>query len=208
MRRHKLVSVNNHALDFEKLGNDFRITRFIRDPRDLVISGYFYHKRGAEQWCNVRDPDEKDWVKVNGAIPENMGEGHSYSSYLQSINIEDGLIAEIDFREKHFESMTAWPVDDDRIKLFRYEDILGKEIETFNEIFSFYGISGIEKKIGIFFANKYSAGKQEGSTAHIRNPRSGQWKQHFTPKVKEYFDSRYEGLLAQYNYDHITGLES
>lgn len=33
-----VASVNNRALDFDRLG-DFRITRFVRDPRDLVVPG-------------------------------------------------------------------------------------------------------------------------------------------------------------------------
>jgi len=38
--KHRIASVNNRALDLERLGQ-FRISRFVRDPRDLVVSGYF-----------------------------------------------------------------------------------------------------------------------------------------------------------------------
>ena len=40
-RRFRIASLNNHCLDLDRLGA-FRMTRFIRDPRDLVVSGYFY----------------------------------------------------------------------------------------------------------------------------------------------------------------------
>jgi hypothetical protein len=197
----KVASVNNHALDLEKLGSNIRISRFIRDPRDLVVSGYFYHRRGAEDWCNIVDPEEKDWKVVNGYLPERMVKGYSFSSYLQSLSEEDGLIAEIDFRTNHFRSMMEWPTTDARIKLFRYEDIIGKEWITFLKMFSFYGVPWRERIVGSTLARRFSATKQIGTFQHIRNPKAGQWKKHFTPKVRSYFERRYSELLEFYGYE-------
>ena len=45
--RYELSSTNGFAVEVERLTSDFRISRFVRDPRDLVVSGYHYHKRGA-----------------------------------------------------------------------------------------------------------------------------------------------------------------
>ena len=194
-----VASVNNHALDLTKLG-DCRISRFVRDPRDLIISGYFYHKRGAEPWCNVIDPTDERWKVVNGTIPDGMGMGHSFSTYLNSLSQEDGLIAEIEFRGRHLDSMSRWPVEDPRIKTFRYEDILGNESEVYREIFSFYELSWPVRKLGITLAERFSAQARTNATKHIRNPEPAQWKKHFSPKVSEYFASRYDALLKQYGY--------
>lgn len=198
---YKIASVNNHSLDFSKLGDDFRISRFIRDPRDLVVSGYFYHKRGAEKWSNIVDPDVDNFAVVNGCIPENMGKGPSFSSYLESLDKESGLIAEIDFRMNHFNSMKEWPTQDPRVKLFVYEEIIGNEPDVFEEMFSFYGLSWVERKAARFLADKFSAKKQSISTRHIRNPISGQWKDHFTPKVMNYFERKHGDVLEYYGYD-------
>jgi hypothetical protein len=197
--RFRIASVNNHVLDLDRLGPDFRISRFIRDPRDLVVSGYFYHKRGAEEWCHIVGPSDKDWKDVNGHVPEEMGREHSFATYLQSLSEEEGLLAEIEFRTHHFRSMGQWPADP-RIKLFRYEEIVGNERKTFAELFSFYGISWPERAMGVLFADKYSAKKKVGTTSHIRNPQSGQWTKHFTPKVRECFEQRYGGMLKQLGY--------
>jgi hypothetical protein len=197
----KVASVNNQALDFEKLGDNFYISRFIRDPRDLVVSGYFYHKRGVERWSNFIDPDNHSWRYVNGHIPEQMPKGMSFASYLQSLNEEDGLIAEMEFRKNHFDSMTQWPVDDPRIKVFRYEDIIGNELDVFGEIFSLYGLSWPEKKLGLLLAHHLSAKKRMNKTKHIRNPTTGQWKAHFTPRVERYFEEKYGQILERYGYE-------
>ncbi|MCG8469630.1 MAG: hypothetical protein MJB57_15730, partial [Gemmatimonadetes bacterium] len=61
--RYRVVSLNNQSLDLDRLG-DCRVTRFIRDPRDLVVSGYLYHKRGAENWCNRDHVSGDDWEGV------------------------------------------------------------------------------------------------------------------------------------------------
>ena len=197
---YRIASVNNHAIDLEKIDH-FLISRFIRDPRDLVVSGYFYHKRGAEHWSNIVGPVEEDWKVVNGCIPEQMGKDHSFSTYLNRLNQEDGLIAEIDFRKNHFNSMWQWPTEDPRIKVFRYEDIIGNEQDVFADIFSFYGLSWPERKLGVMLARRFSAKRQIGSLEHIRNPKPRQWKETFTPKVNNYFEQRYGGLLERYGYE-------
>jgi hypothetical protein len=78
----RVASVNNRDLDFERLG-PFRISRFVRDPCDLVVSGYFYHQRGAEPWVNMASPTAEDWYFANGRIPEAMsGTSSSFAEHL------------------------------------------------------------------------------------------------------------------------------
>ena len=196
----KIISVNNQMLDFKRLGT-FRISRFIRDPRDLVVSGYFYHKRGAEQWCNIVDPNEEDWTNVNGTLPTGMEKGLSFSSYLQSLSEEDGIIAEIQFRKHHFESMLEWPIQDSKIKVFRYEDIIGNEMYIFRKLFEFYELPLLDRTLGLLLSKKYSAKRQQQKAyRHIRNPESNQWKKYFTPKVNDYFIGKYQELLTILGY--------
>ncbi len=194
-------SINNHALDLARLGDDARITRFIRDPRDLIVSGYFYHRRGAEAWCNGSNPKKKDWQVVNGCVPSGMDHDQSFSSYLQNVSREKGLLAELEFRTSHFESMVEWPLDDARIRIFRYEDIIGHEREVFSSIFSHYALPAADAAIAMYCAEELSANRRAKDTAHIRNPVPGQWRQYFTPKVNEHFQDRYRHLLDLYGYD-------
>jgi len=197
---YKILSVNNHILDFDRLG-DFRVSRFVRDPRDMIVSGYFYHKRGAEDWCNIVGPAPEDWNVVNGNIPEGMPAEHSYSSYLESLPLEEGLMAEIEFRKYHYESMLAWPTTDPRMIIFKYEDILGNEKEVYRKIFEFYELPILDRIIGPFLGEKFSAKGGKKQKFHIRNPEPNQWKKHFTPRVSEYFHEQYSGILTKLGYD-------
>jgi hypothetical protein len=175
-RKYRIASVNNRSLDLTRLG-EFRITRFLRDPRDLVVSGYFYHKRGAEPWTRLQSPTPDDWYFANGFIPEGLRRSRkSFADYLQSLSLEEGLLAELEFRTLHFESMARWPDEHPHILTQRYEDILG-----------------------LWFVNRYSLDKRSRDT-HVRNPAAGQWREHFTPRVKRAFDSRYGELTARLGY--------
>ena len=197
--KHRIVSVNNRALDLERLGQ-FRISRFIRDPRDLVVSGYFYHKRGAEAWIRIQAPTAADWYFANGFLPDGLqARGSSFAQYLQSLPEEDGLLAELEFRRLHLESMARWPAEHPDIITYRYEDIVGNEPRVFRELFDFYDLSPLERRLGNWFVRRYSI---EGRTSdpHVRNPAPGQWRKHFTPRVKRVFDAEYRGLVRSLGY--------
>ena len=41
-----------HSLvDFTNFHNDYIGIHIIRDPRDIIVSGYLYHKKTSEKWC-------------------------------------------------------------------------------------------------------------------------------------------------------------
>jgi hypothetical protein len=195
----RVASVNNRALDLERLGR-FRLSRFIRDPRDLVVSGYFYHRRGAEPWLRAEAPTEEDWYFANGRLPEGLKAARtSFAAYLQSLPKEEGLLAELEFRAPHLESMGRWPREHPDIAVWRYEDIVGREATVFRELLGFYGVSPLERWLGLWFARRYSLGRR-GADPHVRDPAAGQWREHFTPRVREAFDARYADLIRQLGY--------
>jgi hypothetical protein len=58
----------------------------------------------------------------------------------------------------------------------------------------------LERRLGMFFADRHSLARRQARDRHIRNPTSGQWRRHFTPRVKAAFDVEWAGLLAQLGY--------
>jgi hypothetical protein len=194
----RLASINNRALDLDRLGR-FRITRFVRDPRDLVVSGYFYHRSGAESWTTMEAPTESDWYFANGCVPAAMREaGGSFADHLRSVSEEEGLLAELEFRRRHFESMAAWPEHPD-VRVFRYEEILGDEVGVFTELAAFHDLGALERPLVRHFARRYSL-RRRASDSHVRNPASGQWRRHFTPRLRQAFEERHPGLVRRLGY--------
>ena len=198
-RGHRVASVNNRSLDLERLGR-FRISRFVRDPRDLLVSGYFYHRRGAEAWTRQPAPSEQDWYFANGVVPRAMaGTLVSFAEHLQSLSKEDGLLAELEFRDAHFGSMSAWPETHPDILVLRYEELVGDESVAFDRIFDFYGLTLLERRIGGWLVRRF-AWKPGRSDAHVRDPTPGQWREHFTPRVERAFRERHPDLLERLGY--------
>lgn len=198
MNQHYLCSINSFAPKLEKINGDFRLTRFIRDPRDLIVSGYFYHKKGAEPWFRFKGPTEEYWGAINGHVPEDLPPEDSFAEYLNKLDESHGLMMEMEFRKHHLESMRQWP-EDPRIKTFRYEDVISDQVGAFSEILEHLQIKGWEKRKLLFFAKKYALQNRKKDN-HIRDPKAEQWRKYFTPKMNKYFVQEYGDILERYGY--------
>ena len=146
----------------------------------------------------MRSPTFEYWAAINGNIPEDMPRGISYSEYLQNLSMEEGLVAEIQFRKFQLESLRQWP-QDERIKLYRYESILGNEAREFADIFDFFHLTRVEKAIGTRLAKRFAYSNRKDDR-HIRNPSPGQWRDHFTPTVVDYFAMHYGDIVSDLGY--------
>ncbi|MGK2941774.1 MAG: sulfotransferase domain-containing protein [Immundisolibacter sp.] len=197
--QHTVCSVSGNAIDLDRFA-DIRVVRFIRDPRDLLVSAYHYHRRAAESWCMLKDPTDLDWRIVNGAVPQGLRHGESLTEFLNRAPLQQGLAAELEFRRHHFDSMRAWPASDPRVRLFRYEDVLGNEGAVFREIASFFGLAIWTRPLMAYLARRYAASARGGKQDHIRNAVGGQWREHFGPEIRRRFNAQYGDLLQRYGY--------
>ena len=167
----------------------------------MIVSGYHYHKRAAEAWCDITDPTEEDWAIVNGRVPDGMQPGESYSQMLQRLDQESGLLAEMQFREKHFRGMDAWPIDDPDILTFRLRrGDAGNEEDTYRRLLEFYGVSKRRLERGVRAAVANSAAKMSGTNTHIRNPKPNKWKDTFTDVTESRFEELFPGLVERAGY--------
>ncbi|MEP5152907.1 sulfotransferase domain-containing protein [Planktotalea sp.] len=196
-----LCSLSGQRLDLDSF-DDIKIVRFVRDPRDLLISGYHYHKRGAEHWCKIPNAVAADYEMVNGAVPSALAEhdGATLENFLNDVDMAAGLAAELEFRRPHFESMMSWPLDDPRILTFRYEDIMDNEPSTFEAIAEHFGWTEYVKRKAMHSAFKYSAGQQEAEKGHVRDKTPGQWRKVLPEALNAQVIERYGPFLRAFNY--------
>jgi len=194
-----IASLNNHP-PLDGLAYTVPVTQFVRDPRDLVVSGYFYHLRGAEAWTRIVDPGPADFAVVNGTIPPGMPAGVSFSGYLASLSLEDGLLAELAFRERHLAAMRAWAhCDWPNLLTLSYETVVSQPGWAMQRVLAHHGFGRAVRAAG------WAAGAYRGSRAgrrrtHIRNPAPSQWRAVFTPAVAAAFAERHEDLPALLGY--------
>lgn len=229
--RQLLDSVARFDFDFIAHGNadqallsllgsrEFRGFHVIRDPRDIVVSGYFSHLNS-----HPAEPDHNPWLVDHRAA-------------LVGLEQEAGLLCEIEFCEPYFARMSDWDYQNPAIYETRFEVITQSPESEFRRVLDFLGIPVNEKGLGASMAFlgrravrklggrsqripwipgrvlddvigaksfRSSAGGRATGTenvkSHYRKGISGDWKNYFTPPVKEAFKDRYGSLLVDLGY--------
>jgi hypothetical protein len=187
------VVVFDRATDFSPLdlgAQTLRISHLIRDPRDVVVSGYHYHLRTNESW--VHEPKER------------YG-GRTYQEFLQSIDEHAGLMAEIErCARSTLAEMAAWPYAQAAVLELRYEDMVDNEMETFTRLFRFYGFNATAIARGLAIVGQFS--RRHGVPAgeadpHIRSGRPGEWRQAFGTDHVERFKELTGDLVVRLGYE-------
>jgi hypothetical protein len=183
----------------------YRGAHIIRDPRDLIISGYYYHLWTKEKWAitPIRDIPE-DMERIWSLLPVQDIKHLSYQQYLQSLSREEGIIAEMRRAATgDIQEMLDWDYDNENFFEFKYEDIMSDEQGILRQLFLHYGFtdSAVERSMEI--AHRFSfeqrtkrkVGEVDGKS-HMRSGKLGQWKTEFTEGHKSCFKSLLgEGLI-------------
>jgi hypothetical protein len=186
---------------------EFRGSHMVRDPRDMVISGYFYHVWTTEKWAHVPGRmDEKEWCR-----PE--WKGRTYHDILNSLDQEEGLATEIERASSGvFHRMNAWDYEDERFWEMKYRDVIADEDAAFAAMFTHYGFSPGAVERGVAIARRFSfknvtkrdVGEKSGTKSHLRSGRPGEWQEYFTEEHRRLFESRNPGLLVKLGYESST----
>jgi hypothetical protein len=145
----------------------FRGSHMIRDPRDVVVSAYFYHLRTDEAWCHRPSPEYG---------------GLGYQAYLRSLPRTEGLMVEIErCASTVIRDMVAWSPTVEGFHEMRYETLLEDENEGFRRLFTHYGFTAEATERCVGLAERFSLKRLRRRSVHIRAGHPGQWRAHFTP---------------------------
>jgi len=197
----------------------------IRDPRDIIVSGYFSHKHSHPV----------------GHLPHMA----AHRARLQEVSKDEGLLLEMDYASSALQDMAEWNYDDPDILELKMEDLTAKPYEGFLQIFSHFGLldeeSGYDvvhrlKVFSSVLANRLSLkrrmltairrptpvnagllldrvydnrfekkakgrGKGESDVkSHYRKGKAGDWRNHFTRRHVEAFKQRFGALVEDLTY--------
>ncbi len=171
----------------------YRGSHMVRDPRDMTISGYFYHLWSSEKWLHVAKP---------------KFEGRTYQELLNSLNQEDGLIQEIERFSGSFRKMIEWDYNNPDIFELRYEELLTDEGTIYRKLFQHYGFNSQAVERGLRIAKRSSfearAKRQVGTVQEksvMRSGKPGQWRDYFTDPVKNRFKELVGDVLIELGYE-------
>jgi hypothetical protein len=170
------VYLFEHTRHFDRpgfSGRPFRGTHMVRDPRDVVVSGYFYHLWTEERWANV---------------PNSRYEGLSYREALNRRDRHDGLLLEMErMCRDQLPEMLAWDYSQPEFLELKYEDVIEDEEGSFERVFRHYGLRerDARRALDIVRMKSFSnvSGRKlgdVGGATHLRSGRPGEWRAHFT----------------------------
>ena len=222
-----LMYGNSHFDQVRRLDlSRIRGFHYVRDPRDIVTSGYFSHRNthSTEEWTDL--------------LP--------YREKLQKASKEEGLHLEIEFEAQQFDEMRSWkdcPSDVD-IQHYRVEELTADPYQRMLDILSGLGLVDggyyspakrlaflaskassrlrastgapipgavkrlpAERVLGILhecdFRQRTKGRKpgEEDRGSHFRKGVRGDWLNHFSVEHLLAFKERYEDLLFQFGYE-------
>lgn len=207
-----ILSVNGRVPDFSKLPRRYRGSHFIRDPRDLLVSGYNYHR-----WCNnepwaTRQPmsdNLRNFFRSDDSLKPFLdieNESRSYQKILLDLPEEQGYILEMRYLEISLKPMQDWNYNNPNILEMRYEEIFGNEVEKFSELYDFYRLPRCKFDCFIEIVKHYrfdslSNRNQTGLKRHASTGTPGQWKTALSEKIYGLFMERHESLVKMLGYE-------
>jgi hypothetical protein len=171
----------------------YRGVHIMRDPRDMIVSGYHYHKWTHEIWVHRLDEN-----------------GESYQDKLNRLDKRDGLFLEIDhFIFFYRDTLEAWDMHNPAMREVSYESLMGPEKRRlYRDIFAHLGFKGAELELAVDLMKLFEAesrtGKSSGAVnqkSHVRSGKSRQWETELEPRHLEYIEQHLGPVLRKFGYD-------
>lgn len=176
-----------HLIDGATFGLHVR-----RDPRDLLVSAAHYH----------RHADEPQLLR-----PRPEFDGNSYQEHVNSLSsFEEVLLFELaNSGGNNVRAMLDWDYDSSPLTELRYEDLVTPSgSEVLAGAAEAWPIPDRDRVLLVRAFEHYSAfGGAHRRRAHVRDPRSGQWEEHFTPRVSDAFDAAFPDAVAKLGYGPV-----
>ena len=194
-----------------------RGVRIIRDPRDVIVSGFLYHQRCSELWCINSDFSKPGYhhpqiplplahmdLETREAFVSSL-EGVSYQERIRGLEQDDGLIFEMDgFARITIDEMVGWK-ERENVLTIKMEDMVADFDGSFEKLFRWIGIPEPSIPTCLEIARGHDMNRmredQIASNPHISTGKLRKWEEYFSTKVKAAYEERFEGAHLKLGYE-------
>jgi hypothetical protein len=200
-----IVLFQNSTINPRLIKTPFFGIHMIRDPREVIVSGYFYHKKTHEPWCISKDFNQegpptgwpvpmfmqhKSKVWADNYI-SSLG-GLSYREHLNQMSQEDGMTFEMkNLSSWTIRNMLDWQYDNPSILEIKMEDVRVDYDKAFSRMFDHLEFEPRRKRISMRCARYHDVGRMSPSqlkrTVHVRTKEVATWNDHFSDDHKMLF---------------------
>jgi hypothetical protein len=200
----------------------FRAIRFVRDPRDIWVSGYLYHRRCREEWCTNTDFDAFPpitYPRVDYSFahyPESWKRdylarlgGKSYQQNLLDRDRDAGLAFELaGYTGCTFEAMRGWTLATPDLLNVQLEDVTSDFDGTFRLIFKHAGFSDEECAEAVELAKPHDVARMSDEAVaenrHIHSREISRWRDFLSAAEVADFERRYGDVIRGLGYGLST----
>jgi hypothetical protein len=219
-RSKPMVTFSHSLIDFDLSSYPHKGVRLIRDPRDVWLSGYLYHRRCHESWCineefDVNSPilfprvpysqqhRTEEWKRhyIGG-----LG-GMSYQKNLLVRDEDAGLSFEMErYAEWTISAMASWKADPATIDV-KIEDFMADFDGVLTRILRHFGLSEADVPAALSSAAAEDIGRMTDSqlagNPHIYSRSISKWRAMLTTEQLRNFEIRYGDAIEQLGYGAI-----
>ncbi len=198
---------------------DYRGVHLIRDPRDVWVSGYIYHRRCVEKWCTNANLEPLHPIRFP-QVPLSVQHrpeawkasylaglnGRSYQQNLVALDRPEGLRFELDrYASWTIEAMTEWQPRPDAILEMPMET-LSEDFDTaMHRILSHLGLDEAQLPLAMALAATEDVARMDDrrveANPHIHSRKLSKWREFLTEDDLRLFDERHGGAIVQLGYN-------
>ena len=215
------ITVVAHSLLALPLPPGFRGVRIVRDPRDIWVSGYLYHRRCDEGWCVNVDTTPRPPIGYP-QVPFSMLHlpvqrrleflqrlaGRSYQQNLLDRDTASGLAFEMDgYTSVTLDAMRAWRPHPDILDVAL--EVLAADYDaTLMRMFGHLGLDAAQCDSAVALAGVEDVARMDDATieahGHIVSRRLSKWREMLTAEQVLGFERQHGDLIAALGYDLTT----
>jgi hypothetical protein len=214
-----VVLYAHSLIDFHHMDRPWVGVHVIRDPRDIIVSGYLYHLRTGEEWCTNSNFDLQRPI-LSPRVPyteEHKAEewkenyikslgGISYQENLLKRSQSDGLYFEMDnMAGWAIENMAEWDYNMKNVLEVKFEDLMADYDHVFQSIFEFIGLKPEQADLGLKIAEKHDIGRKTDDEIkkieHVSSKKTNRWMDFFEEGHKAYFKEKFGSILVDLGYE-------
>jgi hypothetical protein len=221
------IWLQNHAkVDFDQIKFPYILSHLVRDCREIVVSGYHYHKKCTEphvvnssfltRFEKFRRKTISKYTELHFLLDEKW-KNKSYQDILNQIDTETGIHLEILLKaSSSFRRMNRWDYDNPKCLNLKFEEMINDFNNNIKHLLHHYKIhESAQKKIiekarikNPLFWNKDKVHQSHhvNSSSIVTQDRkpvfkTDKWRDIFTERNKEIFKENFGELLIKLGYE-------
>lgn len=203
-RSPRFISINNAVIyPGRKFFDKARMIHLIRHPKDLIISGYHYHKKGPELWNRMgfswpkfyQFSLEMDHI-LNDREKKMLRPELTYQQLLEALPFEKGMMAEMVWLKyiKTFNPLIYY--QSPRVSTYRFEEIMEDPVQGVQRICQYWQLTDKETAYYCDLANHYN----QNPSYPIRNSTAYQYKEVYSKELNQFFKQQFNELAKRLDY--------